>query len=576
MHRTISARKHLRQRMRRFEALEQRQLLATLQDPGFEAPVQPANEFEQADGTGNGSLVGAAWTFSPLAGITRDVSPFQNGGLTAPEGNQFGLLQRASSIQQSGAGFVAGSTYVLTVAAALRNQAPTNNNLRILVDGNEVFAGSITNLTFQDVTTNPFVATSATPLIRFETTNPTLTDQTVFIDDIRIDGLPNADAGGPYTFLGVSEITLDATGSSDPDGDPLNISWDIDNDGSYGDLLGDSPTLTYDDLATFGIDAPGTYTIGVEVEANGVVSTDTTTITVGPVLVNGDGNLVVEGGNGSDRITLSRNGGIFVRINNKSYGPFDTAEKIIVYGNNGNDTIMAGSKLFYELEFYGGAGSDYLAGGTEPDLLVGGSGNDRIFGNSGNDIIWGGEIEDGDNSGNDAISTGLGDDIVYGGDGNDQINGDRGFDILYGEGGNDRISGGLDDDIIRGGDGIDNIDGSHGNDILLGGEGTDRIYGRSGFDLILAGASIDFVFGGNDDDLIVADETDIEDAGNATLQALLQEFLDFGDAGLYTFTVISFSPDTIFGEGGIDLIFASDDDTIKPRFNDDIVIDVEP
>ena len=47
------------------ELLEPRTLLsAAVADGGFENPVQPENTFEQASGTGSGTLVGSEWTIT--------------------------------------------------------------------------------------------------------------------------------------------------------------------------------------------------------------------------------------------------------------------------------------------------------------------------------------------------------------------------------------------------------------------------------------------------------------------------------------------------------------------------------
>ena len=46
---------------------------------------------------------------------------------------------------------------------------------------------------------------------------------------------PVADTGGPYAVGEGSSVTLDATGSSDPDFDPLSFAWDLDEDGVFGE-----------------------------------------------------------------------------------------------------------------------------------------------------------------------------------------------------------------------------------------------------------------------------------------------------------------------------------------------------
>ncbi len=44
---------------------------------------------------------------------------------------------------------------------------------------------------------------------------------------------PEADLGGPYSVDQGGTINLDASGSSDPEGDALQYRWDLDNDGAY-------------------------------------------------------------------------------------------------------------------------------------------------------------------------------------------------------------------------------------------------------------------------------------------------------------------------------------------------------
>jgi glucose/arabinose dehydrogenase len=69
-------------------------------------------------------------------------------------------------------------------------------------------------------------------------------------------------------------VQFDATGSSDPDGDPLSYSWDLNGDGVYGDATTARPTYTYA--------ASGIFDTSVRVsDGRGGVATDHVTITVG-------------------------------------------------------------------------------------------------------------------------------------------------------------------------------------------------------------------------------------------------------------------------------------------------------
>jgi PKD repeat protein len=84
---------------------------------------------------------------------------------------------------------------------------------------------------------------------------------------------PVAEAGGPYTGSEGSSITLDASASSDPDGDALTYAWDLDNDGSYDDGSGVACVVTFPDN--------GVYTVGLEVtDPSGATGTDTAQVTL--------------------------------------------------------------------------------------------------------------------------------------------------------------------------------------------------------------------------------------------------------------------------------------------------------
>jgi glucose/arabinose dehydrogenase len=69
-------------------------------------------------------------------------------------------------------------------------------------------------------------------------------------------------------------VHFDASASTDPDGDPLSYSWDLDGDGTFGDSTAVNPGWTYN--------SGGTVRVGLRVtDGNGGVGTDSVTIGVG-------------------------------------------------------------------------------------------------------------------------------------------------------------------------------------------------------------------------------------------------------------------------------------------------------
>lgn len=136
--------------------------------------------------------------------------------------------------------------------------------------------------------THPFVPAGPTYTLLMRVSDPDggVLEQTITVDVIfpGENHAPTANAGGPYAIQVGQSLTLDASGSSDPDNDPLAYSWDVNGDGNFGDATGVSPTLTWAQLNALGIVDPGTYTVRLAVaDGRGGDGVDFATLTVNGV-----------------------------------------------------------------------------------------------------------------------------------------------------------------------------------------------------------------------------------------------------------------------------------------------------
>ena len=123
-----------------------------------------------------------------------------------------------------------------------------------------------------------------------------------------------------------------------------------------------------------------------------------------------DGTLLVIGSSGSDTISFSTNSQhqVLCNYNGKTSGPFNGASRIVVYGGSGNDRISVSNSITLPCWLYGGNGTDTLIGGGGENVLSGGADRDLLQGGSGRNLLLGGD-------GADTLRGGIGDDLLIGG-----------------------------------------------------------------------------------------------------------------------------------------------------------------
>jgi surface-anchored protein len=98
---------------------------------------------------------------------------------------------------------------------------------------------------------------------------------------------PTAVLAGPFALDEGQSVTLDASPSFDLDGNTLTFSWDLNDDGVWGDATGAKPALTWSQLQTFGISDDGVYKVRVQVsdgKAAGIAASTVTVKNVAPSL----------------------------------------------------------------------------------------------------------------------------------------------------------------------------------------------------------------------------------------------------------------------------------------------------
>src|SRR5262245_13478232 len=318
-------------------------------------------------------------------------------------------------------------------------------------------------------------------------------------------------------------------------------------------------------------------------------------------------NTIVHGGDGNDLI-VGHNRTLYIDI---------------LYGDNGNDTIRAGSG---DDKSYGGAGDDIIWTGDGEDYVDCGADDDTVYateatngdvfhGGSGYDVLYlyhtaneswnfslggGGStyglIADGfeelqftGHDGVEVIEGGANTDWMWGGAGGDMLTGlggddglwgQEGADILNGGDGDDHVDGGIDDDLLYGGNGADSLEGGSGNDSLRGDAGDDLLHGDDGNDTIRDGIGNDTVYGDAGDDTIRTGSGSDEVWGGSGTDTIVEETADStvyfnGHIPLYQADTLhgGSGNDTIKGGGGHDDLYGDgDNDMLDGGVGDDLLV----
>src|SRR5215468_2202306 len=257
---------------------------------------------------------------------------------------------------------------------------------------------------------------------------------------------------------------------------------------------------------------------------------------------NSRGVLTVVGDNRDNRITVGRDAGGTINVNNGDVrirgvrATVNNVRLIRIFGNDGSDaiTLDEANGALPAAQLFGGSGNDRIVGGSGDDLLFGGSGDDTLIGARGSDQVFG-------NSGDDRMiwNPGEGTDVNEGGDGVDtvEVNGGNAaetftvtpngtrvrFDrvtpgpfsidigtseklVLNANGGDDQFSAGDVGSLIS-----ITVNGGAGNDTLLGGTGADTLNGDDGNDFVDGNGGADVSALGAGDDTFQWDPGDGSD-----------------------------------------------------------------
>ncbi|HXS17943.1 MAG TPA: hypothetical protein VN764_12185, partial [Polyangiaceae bacterium] len=297
--------------------------------------------------------------------------------------------------------------------------------------------------------------------------------------------------------VGEAPATLNASNSSDADGQTLTYHWTADVPLTNADQVvasGDFPLGTNDVTLTV---SDGENFISDSALITVLDSTPPSVEAPPDIVANTCGVIVLGQAKGTDScggtVTISHNAPASFKAGKTvvtwygvdRFGNVGQATQNVIVGLGDNPACCpVGSTVRM-----GTQNNDTLTGTAGSDCILGLGAQDTIKGMGGDDYLSGGQ-------GNDTIEGGDGHDYVQGGTGQDTLRGQFGDDVVRGEDGDDFCYGGPGSDWLYGGQGQDNLYGFEGDDRLYGDDGNDRLEGESGNDLLNGGGLHDTCIAG--------------------------------------------------------------------------------